>query len=127
MQSMVELVQKQEYVETIFGRKRYLANEINSPNGMIREFAKRAAINHPMQGSASDLIKLAMIDFNKKLKDNNLKSQLILQVHDELVIEVEKSELETVKKLVLELMGLNQPLKVPLLIDINTGDSWKES
>lgn len=127
MQSMVELVQKQEYVETIFGRKRYLANEINSPNGMIREFAKRAAINHPMQGSASDLIKLAMIDFNKKLKDNNLKSQLILQVHDELVIEVEKSELETVKKLVLESMGLNQPLKVPLLIDINTGDSWKES
>ena len=127
MQSMVELVQKQEYVETIFGRKRYLANEINSPNGMIREFAKRAAINHPMQGSASDLIKLAMIDFYKKLKDNNLKSQLILQVHDELVIEVEKSELETVKKLVLESMGLNQPLKVPLLIDINTGDSWKES
>ncbi len=127
MQSMVELVQKQEYVETIFGRKRYLANEINSPNGMIREFAKRAAINHPMQGSASDLIKLAMIDFYKKLKDNNLKSQLILQVHDELVIEVEKSELETVKKLVLESMELNQPLKVPLLIDINTGDSWKES
>ena len=127
MQSMVELVQKQEYVETIFGRKRYLANEINSPNGMIREFAKRAAINHPMQGSASDLIKLAMIDFYKKLKDNNLKSQLILQVHDELVVEVEKSELETVKKLVLESMGLNQPLKVPLLIDINTGDTWKES
>lgn len=127
MQSMVELVQKQEYVETIFGRKRYLANEINSPNGMIREFAKRAAINHPMQGSASDLIKLAMIDFYKKLKDNNLKSQLILQVHDELVVEVEKSELDTVKKLVLESMGLNQPLKVPLLIDINTGDTWKES
>ena len=68
-----------------------------------------------------------MIDFYKKLKDNNLKSQLILQVHDELVIEVEKSELEMVKKLVLESMGLNQPLKVPLLIDINTGDSWKES
>lgn len=127
MQAMVELVQKQEYVETIFGRKRYLSNEINSPNGMIREFAKRAAINHPMQGSASDLIKIAMIDFYKKLKDNNLKSKLILQVHDELVVEVEKSELETIKKLVTESMELNQPLKVPLLIDINTGDSWKES
>lgn len=127
MHSMVELVQKQEYVETIFGRKRYLANEINSPNGMIREFAKRAAINHPMQGSASDLIKLAMIDFYRKIKDNNLKSKLILQVHDELVIEVEKSELETVKKLVLESMELNQPLKVPLLVDINTGETWKES
>lgn len=127
MQAMVELVQKQEYVETIFGRKRYLANEINSPNGMIREFAKRAAINHPMQGSASDLIKLAMIDFYRKIKDNNLKSKLILQVHDELVIEVEKSEFETVKKLVLESMELNQPLKVPLLVDINTGETWKES
>ena len=127
MQAMVELVQKQEYVETIFGRKRYLANEINSPNGMIREFAKRAAINHPMQGSASDLIKLAMIDFYRKIKDNNLKSKLILQVHDELVIEVEKSELETVKRLVLESMELNQPLKVPLLVDINTGETWKES
>lgn len=127
MQAMVELVQKQEYVETIFGRKRYLANEINSPNGMIREFAKRAAINHPMQGSASDLIKLAMIDFYKKLKDNNFKSKLILQVHDELVIEVEKSELETVKKLVQESMELNQPLKVPLLVDINIGETWKES
>ena len=127
MQAMVELVQKQEYVETIFGRRRYLANEINSPNGMIREFAKRAAINHPMQGSASDLIKLAMIDFYRKIKDNNLKSKLILQVHDELVIEVEKSELETVKKLVLESMELNQPLKVPLLVDINTGETWKES
>ena len=127
MASMVELVQKQEYVETIFGRKRYLANEINSPNGMIREFAKRAAINHPMQGSASDLIKIAMIDFYKKIKDNNLKSKLILQVHDELVVEVEKSEIETVKKLVLESMELNQPLKVPLLVDINTGETWKES
>lgn len=127
MQAMVELVQKQGYVETIFGRKRYLANEINSPNGMIREFAKRAAINHPMQGSASDLIKIAMIDFCKKLKKNNLKSKLILQVHDELVIETEKSELEEVKKLVLESMELNQPLKVPLLVDINIGESWKES
>ena len=127
MQAMVELVQKQEYVETIFGRKRYLADEINSPNGMIREFAKRAAINHPMQGSASDLIKIAMIDFYKKLKDNNLKSKLILQVHDELVVEVEKSELETIKKLILEAMELNQPLRVPLLVDINTGESWKES
>ena len=127
MQAMVELVEKQEYVETIFGRKRYLANEINSPNAMIREFARRAAINHPMQGSASDLIKLAMIDFYKKIKDNNLKSKLILQVHDELVIEVEKSELETIKKLVKDSMELNQPLRVPLLIDINIGETWKES
>lgn len=127
MLNMVELVEEQGYVETIFGRRRYLKNEINSSNAMEREFAKRAAINHPMQGSASDLIKIAMIDFSKKLKDNNLKSKLIIQVHDELVVEVEKSELELVKSLVLESMELNQPLRVPLLVDINVGESWKES
>lgn len=127
MQAMVEFVEKEGYVETIFGRKRYLENEINSPNGMIREFAKRAAINHPMQGSASDLIKLAMIDFDKKLKENNLKSKMIMQVHDELVVETEKTESEKVKTLVLEAMGLGQPLLVPLAVDINTGETWKES
>lgn len=127
MNNMIALVEEQGYVETIFGRRRYLQSEINSPNAMIREFAKRAAINHPMQGSASDLIKLAMIDFANKLKENNLKSKMILQVHDELVVEVEKSELEKVKALVLEAMEQGQPLSVPLLVDINVGASWKES
>jgi DNA polymerase-1 len=127
MSNMVKLVETQGYVETILGRKRYLENEINSPNGMIREFAKRAAINHPMQGSASDLIKLAMIDFDNALKKEKLKSKLIMQVHDELVVEVAKDELELVKEIVLKSMELKQPLLVPLLIDINTGDSWKES
>ena len=127
MDNMVELVEQQGYVETISGRKRYLENEINSPNAMIREFAKRAAINHPMQGSASDLIKLAMVDFARSLKANNCKSKLILQVHDELVVEVAKEELDLVKKLVLNAMELEQPLKVPLVIDVNVGESWKES
>lgn len=127
MENTHEFVEKNGYVETIFKRKRYLDSEINSPNVMVREFAKRAAINHPIQGSASDLIKIAMIDFYKKLKENNLKSKMIMQVHDELVVEVEKSELEIVKKLILESMGLNQPLRVPLEIDINVGESWKES
>ena len=68
-----------------------------------------------------------MVDFDKKLKENNLKSRMIMQVHDELVVEAEKSELETVKKLILEAMGLGQPLAVPLAIDINTGETWKES
>lgn len=127
MNNMVALLEEQGYVETIFGRRRYLQSEINSPNAMIREFAKRAAINHPMQGSASDLIKLAMIDFANKLEENNLKSKMILQVHDELVVEVEKSELDKVKTLVLEAMEQGQPLSVPLLVDINVGASWKES
>ena len=127
MNNMVQLVEEQGYVETIFGRRRYLKNEINNSNAMVREFAKRAAINHPMQGSASDLIKLAMIDFSKALKVNKLKSKLIMQVHDELVVEVVKEELEDVKRLVLSAMELDQPLKVPLLVDINIGESWKES
>lgn len=127
MQSMIQIVEEQGYVETVLGRKRYLTKEINSPNAMIREFAKRAAINHPMQGSASDLIKIAMIDFSKKLKDNNLKSKMIMQVHDELVVEVENSEIDIVKKFILESMEQGQPLRVPLVVDINTGETWKES
>ena len=79
-----------------------------------------------MQGSASDLIKIAMIDFAKAIKDNNLKSRLIIQVHDELVVETAIDELDIVKKLILESMELKQPLKVPLLIDVNAGESWKE-
>ena len=122
MNEMVAEVEKNGYVSSIFGRRRNLENEINSPNGMIREFAKRAAINHPMQGSSADLIKIAMIDFYKSLNDNNLKSKL-----DELVVEVQKDELELVKELILSSMELNQPLKVKLLVDINIGESWKES
>lgn len=127
MENMVALVEEQGYVETVLGRKRYLEKEISSPNAMIREFAKRAAINQPMQGSASDLIKLAMIDFSNNLKENNLDSKLIMQVHDELIVEVKKSELEQVKELVLKSMELGQPLQVPLLVDVNVGESWKES
>ena len=93
---------------------------------MIREFAKRAAINQPMQGTAADLMKIAMIDFSKKLKENNLKSKMIMQVHDELVVEALKTELDHIKKLIRESMELHQPLAVPLVVDISTGDTWKE-
>ena len=126
MEGTVMQAEENGYVETIFGRKRYLSTELSSSNGMIREFAKRAAINQPMQGTAADLMKIAMIDFSKKLKEHNLKSKMIMQVHDELVVEVEKSELEIVTTLVKEAMELNQPLSVPLVVDVNTGESWKE-
>ena len=126
MDNMVATVETQGYVATMLGRKRYLMDEINSSNGMMREFAKRAAINQPMQGSAADLMKLAMIDFDKKLRAANLKSKLIIQVHDELVVEVYKDELDLVKKLVVESMELGQPLAVPLIVDINVGESWQE-
>ena len=126
MEGTVKEAEEKGYVQTIFGRKRYLSSELSSSNAMIREFAKRAAINQPMQGSAADLMKIAMIEFSNKLKENNLKSKMIIQVHDELVVEVLKSELEDVKRLVKEAMELNQPLCVPLVVDINAGESWKE-
>lgn len=126
MEGTILEVEKKGYVETIFGRKRYLETELASSNAMIREFGKRAAINQPMQGTAADLMKIAMIEFSKKLKENNLKSKMIIQVHDELVVEVLKSELDEVTKLVKVAMELNQPLSVPLVVDVNVGESWKE-
>ncbi len=126
MEGTVLEAEEKGFVETIFGRKRYLATELSSSNGMIREFAKRAAINQPIQGTAADLMKIAMIDFSKKLKENNFKSKMIMQVHDELVVEVVKSELDIVTNLVKEAMELNQPLSVPLVVDVNVGESWKE-
>ena len=126
MLNEIEFVNTHGYVETIFGRKRYLATELGSPNYQRREFAQRAAINQPLQGTAADLIKMAMIDVDKRLKDGNYKAKMIMQVHDELIFELPKEELEAIKILVTEAMGLGQPLKVPLEIDINYGSTWKE-
>jgi DNA polymerase-1 len=126
MEDKKQFANENGYVETIFGRKRYLASELLSPNFQIREFAQRAAINQPLQGTAADLIKMAMIEVDKQLKAQGLKTKMIMQVHDELVFEVPQSELDAVKSLVLKAMELNQPLQVPLEIDINCGVSWKE-
>lgn len=126
MEDRKEFANMNGYVETMFGRKRYLASELQSPNFQIREFAQRAAINQPLQGSAADLIKMAMIEIDKLLKESQLETKMILQVHDELIFEVPQKELDIVKELVIRAMELNQPLKVPLEIDINFGQSWKE-
>ena len=122
----IEYVNTHGYVETIFGRKRYLSTELSSPNYQIREFAQRAAINQPLQGTAADLMKMAMIETDKLLSEGNFKTKMIMQVHDELIFEVPKEELEDIKSLVLKAMELGQPLKVPLDVDINYGISWKE-
>lgn len=127
MQNMVNLAEERGYVETIFGRKRYLGAALTSSNSNVRDFGKRAAINHPMQGAAADLIKLAMVDLDKKLKSSNLQSKLIMQVHDELVLEALKSEVPLLKEVVTEAMELGQPLAVPLVVDINVGATWQES
>lgn len=126
MQNTIKFAHERGYVETIFGRKRYLINDLSSPNHSIREAAERAAINQPLQGTAADLIKMAMIDLEQKLLDNNLKSKMIMQVHDELILEIEQGEFDLVKKLTLEAMELNQPLLVPLVVDVSYGKSWLE-
>lgn len=127
MQDTIQFAHSHGYVETIFGRKRYLLNDLASPNHAIREAAERAAINQPLQGTAADLIKMAMIELDKKLKAQKVKSKMIMQVHDELIIDVAAGELDLIKKLTLEAMELNQPLLVPLVVDVSCGKSWLEN
>ncbi len=114
------------YVETVFGRRLWLP-EINSPNGPRRQGAERAAINAPMQGTAADLIKLAMIAVQNWLETDGLKSKMIMQVHDELVLEVVADELELVKRKLPELMAGVAELKVPLLAEVGVGGNWEEA
>ncbi|MFZ6675995.1 DNA polymerase I [Undibacterium sp. Xuan67W] len=116
----------QGYVETVFGRRLWLA-EINSPNGPRRQGAERAAINAPMQGTAADLIKLAMIAVQNWLETDQLKSKMIMQVHDELVLEVPDAELELVKRKLPELMANAATLNVPLLAEVGVGNNWEEA
>ncbi len=125
MDQCVENAKKNGFVETMYGRRRYLP-DIHSANSMVRGFAERNAINSPIQGSAADIIKIAMIDIHKALQ-NNYKTQMILQVHDELVFDVYKPELEEIQKLVIDKMQTAAQLKVPLTVDYGTGQSWLEA
>ena len=114
------------YVETLMGRRRYI-RDINSANGVMRGFAERNAINAPIQGSAADMIKIAMINIYREFRRLNLQSRMTMQVHDELVFDVHKSEVEQVKLIVGEKMQKALPLKVPVLVEMNTGDNWLEA
>ncbi|MDG2501204.1 MAG: DNA polymerase I [Porticoccaceae bacterium] len=114
------------YVETAYGRRLYLP-EINARNGMLRQAAERTAINAPMQGTAADIIKMAMINVDSWLENSDLKSRMIMQVHDELVLEVPDSELEEVKQGLTELMESASELLVPLVVDVGVGDNWDEA
>ena len=116
----------QGYVETVFGRRLWLA-EINSPNGQRRQGAERAAINAPMQGTAADLIKLAMVAVQNWLERDNLQSKMIMQVHDELVLEVVPAELDLVKRKLPELMAGVAELKISLLAEVGVGNNWEEA
>lgn len=126
---MDEAIQKAKelgYVETIYGRKRFLP-DINSQNAIVRGFAERNAINAPIQGSAADIIKLAMVQIQQELNAKNLRAKMTMQVHDELNFSVPKDELETVKALVVEKMENVIKMRVPLIAECGVGENWLEA
>ena len=126
MESTRALAKRQGYVETVFGRRLWLP-EINSPNGPRRGGAERAAINAPMQGTAADLIKLAMIAVAQWIESNSLGTRMVMQVHDELVLEVPDAEVELVRERIPALMAGVADLRVPLLVELGVGNNWDEA
>jgi DNA polymerase-1 len=126
MDKQIGIAREQGYVETMMGRRRYL-QDINSNNATVRGFAERNAINAPIQGSAADIIKIAMIKICKEFSKKNLQSRMIMQVHDELNFDVLKTELDVVTELVRSGMQNAIHLKVPLLVDLGVGDNWLEA
>jgi DNA polymerase-1 len=122
----VETGKTKGYVTTLFGRRRPIP-ELSSGNFMQRSFGERVAMNSPIQGTAADIMKIAMIAVNKRIKEEGLKSKLVLQVHDELLIEAHKSEVEQVKEILKHEMEQAAQLSVPLDVDMHTGENWYEA
>ena len=125
MDDIVEIAKKQGYVETLFHRRRYIP-EINSNNYMVRKFGERVAMNTPIQGTAADIMKIAMIDVYNKLKKENLDAKIILQVHDELMIECKKEDKEKVKTILKNCMENAITLLIPLKVETSEADNWYE-
>lgn len=126
MSEQVEFARENGYTQTVSGRRRYL-KDINSANAVVRSAAERNAVNAPIQGSAADIIKIAMINIHKKLTSENWKSKMLLQVHDELVFDVHQSELEKIKPMIKHEMESAFKLEVPLEVDMGTGTNWLEA
>lgn len=126
MDDCVETAKEKGYVETLMGRRRYL-RDINSRNAIVRGFAERNAINAPIQGSSADMIKVAMIRIFDIMKKEQMQSKMILQVHDELVFEARKDEIDKLKVIVEREMREALPLKVPVVVEMNTGDNWLDA
>ena len=124
--SQVNFAKDNGFVETMLGRRRYL-RDINSGNSVVRNFAERNAINAPIQGSSADMIKIAMIEIDKEMTARNMKSKMILQVHDELVFDVCKEELEMIQEIVRDKMLNALPLSIPIEVNLNTGENWLEA
>ncbi|TPD65492.1 DNA polymerase I [Flavobacterium microcysteis] len=126
IQEQIEYARQHGYVQTILGRRRYL-KDINSQNAVVRGAAERNAVNAPIQGSAADIIKIAMINIHKRLNEENWKSKMLLQVHDELVFDVHNSELEKIQPMIKEEMENAFKLDVPLIVDLGKGHNWLEA
>ncbi len=126
MQQTKEKAKEQGYVETVFGRRLYL-HEINARNGMRRQYAERTAINAPMQGTAADIIKRAMIELDKEIQTGKLDMRMTMQVHDELVFEIKESQVDAAVKLIKEKMESAAELSVPLIVDVGIGSNWDEA
>jgi DNA polymerase-1 len=126
IQNQVDFARENGYVSTVLGRRRYL-KDINSQNAIVRGAAERNAVNAPIQGSAADIIKLAMISIQKELKNKKWKSKMLLQVHDELVFDVHKTELNALKIMVKTKMENAFIIDVPLVVDIGVGTNWLEA
>ena len=124
--SQVNFAKDNGFVETMLGRRRYL-RDINSGNSVVRNFAERNAINAPIQGSSADMIKIAMIEIDKEMIARDMKSKMILQVHDELVFDVCKEELEMIQEIVRDKMLNALPLSIPIEVNLNTGENWLEA
>ncbi|WP_423189715.1 DNA polymerase I [Alkalibacterium sp. f15] len=123
---IIREAKEQGYVETLFHRRRYLP-DINSRNFNLRSFAERTAMNTPIQGSAADILKMAMIEMNKRIKEENLRATMLLQVHDELIFEVPEDEIDRIEQLVDEVMENTVQLAVPLKVESSYGDSWYDA
>jgi DNA polymerase-1 len=126
MDEIIKSARNDGYVTTIMNRRRYIP-EVSSSNFNVRSLGERFAMNTPIQGSAADIIKVAMVKVYNSLKERNLKSKLILQVHDELILEVFKDEMEEVRDIVKDNMENAVKLNVPLEADVNTGINWFEA
>ena len=126
MNEQVDFAREKGYVETVLGRRRYL-KDINSQNAVVRGAAERNAVNAPIQGSAADIIKLAMINIHRRLKKEHWESKMLLQVHDELVFDVPKAEVERLTAMVKEEMENAFTLDVPLVVDVGIGQNWLEA
>ena len=122
----VDFARDNGYVETLLGRRRYLKN-INSQNAMVRSGDERNAVNAPIQGSAADIIKIAMINIQNLLQKENYKSKMLLQVHDELVFDIYKDELEVLKPIIKHEMENAYKLSIPLDVDLDTGENWLDA